>query len=96
MRDGLRHSGPLPAPLHSFLASLEYEDHRTFGESFVVAMNPDARAKRVVKPELIAVRCLDLAPERQTERTGARGSPIGATVQAQRVGACPCRVGHPH
>ena len=36
-----------------------------------------------------------LAPERETEPTGARGGPIGATVQPQRVGAGLCRVDHP-
>src|SRR5450755_4303787 len=95
MRDGLGHRDPSPPLLYLFLAGFEHEDHRVFREALVVPMNPDARSKRVVEPELIAVRRLDLAPEGQTDRVGARGGPIGATVQPQRVGACLHRVGPP-
>lgn len=43
----------------------------------------------------MAMRRFDLAAKRKTDRTGARGGPIRATIKAQRVGACLSRVGHP-
>jgi hypothetical protein len=58
-------------------------------------MNPDAQPERVIRPGLIAVRWVEPAAERQTKRTGARAGPVGATVKAQRVGACLGRVGQP-
>lgn len=96
MRDGLGHRAPLPATLvHLLLVGFEHEDQRTFRTALVVAMDPDARSERVIEPELVAVYRVDLAPEAQSERAGARGGPVGATVQAQRIRAGLRGVGQP-
>jgi hypothetical protein len=96
MRDGLGHRAPLPVTLvHLLLVGFEHEDQRTFRTALVVAMDPDARSERVIEPELVAVYRVDLAPEAQSERAGARGGPVGATVQAQRIRAGLRGVGQP-
>ena len=93
MRDPLGH--PEPALLQLLLGGFEHEHQRPFRGPLVVAMNPDPWSERVVEPELVAVRRVEPAAERQAERTRAGAGPLGATVEAQRVGARFGRVSHP-
>jgi hypothetical protein len=56
----------MAALLHLLLGGLQHEDQRTLRETFVVAMDPDPRPKRVVEPELVAARRVDPAAKGQT------------------------------
>ena len=58
-------------------------------------MNPDPGTERVVQPELVGERRINLAAERQPDRAGTRRGPVRATVKAQRVGARLGHVAHP-
>jgi hypothetical protein len=80
-----------PALLHLLFGGFQDEDQRPLGGPLVVAMNPDARPECVVEPELVAMRWVELAAKPEAEGTGARGRPVPATVEPQRLARASAR-----